>query len=225
MTRDSAIDCSVLSSTRPCHWLPWAVCNLRRNPFGELTQEERAEVAVVDVDPIAERLTKPHSAVQLIGDCGRGKTTRLLALMNRFPDASYVHLPEDGPCPAIAEGNPLLIDEAQRLPRIACRSVFATGLPLVLATHRDLARMLRSFRYHVHTERIGDANTAELVQRVLNRRIEASRLQDGPVPVVSMNAASRLVKRFGDDIRGIEHYLYERVQTQVVRHDEMRFID
>jgi hypothetical protein len=218
-------DHSASSSVRVGHWLPWASCNLRRNPFGELTREERAEVAVVDVDRIAERLTKPRSVVQLIGDCGRGKTTRMLALMNRFPDASYVYLPEDGPCPAIAEGNPLLIDEAQRLPKRACRSVFATGLPLVLATHRDLARMLRSFGYHVHTERIGEGNTAELVQRLLNRRIEASRLQDGPVPVVSMYAASRLVKLFGGDIRGIEHYLYERVQTQVVRHGEMRFID
>lgn len=103
--------------------------------------------------------------------------------------------------------------------------ILATGLPLVLATHRDLRRMLRSFRYHVHTERIGEGNTAELLQRLLNRRIEASRLQDGPVPVVSLDAANRLVERFGSDIRGIEDFLYERVQTQVVRHGEMRFID
>lgn len=218
-------DYSGSSSARVGHWLPWASCNLRRNPFGELTREERAEVAVVDVDRIAGRVTKPHSAVQLIGDCGRGKTTRMLALMNRFPDASYVYLPEDRPCPAIAEGHPLLIDEAQRLPKTACRSIFATGLPLVLATHRDLGRMLRSFRYDVYTERIGEGNTAELLQRLLNRRIEASRLQDGPLPVVSMDTANQLVKRFGSDIRGIEDYLYERVQTQVVRHGEMRFID
>lgn len=212
-------------SIRVGHWLPWASCNLLRNPFGELTREERAELAVVDVDLIAGRVTKPHSAVQLIGDCGRGKTTHMLALLNRFPDASYVYLPEDGPCPAIAEGNPLLIDEAQRLTRTACRLIFATGLPLVLATHHDLGRMLRSFRYHVHTERIGEGNTAELVQRLLNRRIAASRLQEGPVPVVSIEVASRLVKRFGSDIRGIEDYLYERVQTQVALHGEIRFID
>lgn len=112
-------DYSASSSARVGHWLPWASCNLRRNPFGELTREERAEVAEVDVDRIAGRVAKPHTAVQLIGDCGRGKTTRMLALMNRFPDASYVYLPENGPCPAIADGNPLLIDEAQRLPRTA----------------------------------------------------------------------------------------------------------
>ena len=102
------------------HWLPWAGRNLCRNPFGELSRAERAEVAVVDLDSIAARLAKMRSAVQLIGDCGRGKTTRMLALAQRFPESSYVYLPEDGPCPAIAEGNPLLIDEAQRLPRAVC---------------------------------------------------------------------------------------------------------
>ena len=29
------------------HWLPWARCNLQRNPFGELSRCERAELAVV----------------------------------------------------------------------------------------------------------------------------------------------------------------------------------
>ena len=51
-------------------WLPWAWCNLRRNPFGELTRQERVELAVVDVDSIAARIDGPHCAVQLIGDCG-----------------------------------------------------------------------------------------------------------------------------------------------------------
>ena len=71
----------------------------------------------------------------------------------------------------------------------------------------------------------GEGNTAELLQRLLNRRIRASRLQDGPVPVVPMDAADRLVKRFGSDIRGIEGFLYERVQIQVTRYGEMRFND
>ena len=30
---------------------------------------------------------------------------------------------------------------------------------------------------------------------------------------------------FGSDIRAIENYLYERAQTQVVHHGEMRFVD
>jgi hypothetical protein len=205
--------------------LPWARCNLRRNPFGELTPEERAEVAVVDVEAIARRAQRRGRAVQLIGDCGRGKTTRMLALARRLPGASYVYLPEDGPCPPIAEGSPLLIDEAQRLPLPAWRCVLGTGLPLVLATHRNMRRLLRKFGYNVQTEWIGDGNTPELICQALNRRLEASRFQAGPIPVLSLDDADRLFKHFGSDIRGIENYLYERVQTQLVQHGEMRFVD
>jgi hypothetical protein len=207
------------------HWLPWARCNLRRNPFGELTPDERAEVAVVDVDRMVRHVARPRSAVQLIGDCGRGKTTRMLALWKQNHTASYVYLPEDGPCPAIPDGNPLLIDEAQRLPKAALRQISGTGVPLVLATHHDLSRQLRRFAYTVHTERIGDGNTPELIQRLLNRRIEASRLQQGPLPVLSLAEARRLVARFGSNIRAIESFLYELVQSQVIEHGEMRFID
>lgn len=206
-------------------WLPWAQCNLRRNPFGELTPQERAEVAVLDVEAIATSAERPGSAVQLIGACGRGKTTRMLALKRRLPEASYVYLPQDGPCPPIAEGRPLLIDEAQRLPRAAWRCILTTGLPLVLATHRNMGRVLRRFGYDVQTEWIGDGNTPELICQLLNRRIEASRLRAGPIPVISLDDADRLYRDFGTDIRGIENYLYERVQSQVVHHGEMRFVD
>ncbi len=207
------------------HWQPWAWCNLRRNPFGELTAEERVELAVVDVDAIASRIETRYSAVQLIGESGRGKTTRMLVLCREFADSCYVYLPEDGRCPVIPEGNPLLIDEAQRLPRAVRRQVFASGLPLVLATHRDLSRPLSRAGYRVHSERIGQQNDAPLICELLNRRIEASRLNNGSVPRLSMDDACALADSFGSDLRGIEGYLYERVQTQVFSHGEMRFVD
>lgn len=164
-------------------------------------------------------------ALQFVGDCGRGKTTRLLAIADRFPGASYVYLPEDGPTPAIAAGRPLLIDEAQRLPRRVRNAVFANGAPLVLATHRDLTRPLRRHGYHVQTQQIGQGNDAALIERLLNARIEASRLGPGPTPRVTSNDAKRLSDRFGSDIRAVEFFLYEQVQTQVMTDGEVRFID
>lgn len=206
-------------------WLPLAWCNLRRNPFGELTRQERIELAVVKVDAIMARLPTSRHAVQLIGDCGRGKTTRMLVLAASLPDASYVYLPEDEPCPGIPEGSPLLIDEAQRLPRRVRRTVFDTGLPLVLATHTDLRRPLKRAGYQVHTEEIGGDNDANLIVEVMNRRIDSSRLDDGPVPRFTTSDAVELLRRFGSDVRGMEGYLYERVQAQVFSHGEMRFVD
>ncbi|EMI17625.1 hypothetical protein RMSM_05449 [Rhodopirellula maiorica SM1] len=196
-----------------------------RNPFGELTQDERADLAVVDIAELASHVPNSRTALQLIGDCGRGKTTRMLALLRHFPHASYVYLDEDLPCAAIPEGVPLLIDEAQRLPRKVMHRIFATGLPLVLATHRDLSRPLKKAGYDVTSYRIGDTNNAPLVAELANRRIEASRLGPGPIPTLSRQDADRLVSRFGSDIRGIEGYLYEQVQHQVYSDGEMRFVD
>ncbi len=220
------IDINPAKHTSKYHWLPWAWCNLRRNPFGELLREERVQVAVVDVGAIASHVQQPHTAVQLIGDCGRGKTTRMLVLAEAIDDSAYVYLPEDEPCPAIPAGAPLLIDEAQRLPRAVRRQVFASGLPLVLATHRCLRRSLERAGYQVQTHYIGQTNDAALVCELLNKRIEASRLNsDGELPQLTPEEASVLVNRFGSDIRAIESYLYEVVQTQVFSHGEMRFID
>lgn len=199
--------------------------NLWRNPFGELTPSERAELAVFAEGDLSRCDVGECEAIQLIGDCGRGKTTRMLAIQRGLPEASYVYLPEDGPCPAIPAGKPLMIDEAQRLPRGIRRRIFSTGLPLILATHDDLERALRKFGYSVRTIWIGGENTPELICRALNRRIEASRLAPGPLPVVTLQQASELVERFGSDIRAIEHFLYERVQTQMVQNGEVRFID
>ena len=215
------------ASTKTRHdWIPWAWCNLRRNPFGELTPEERVSVAVVDISEIASQVQQSHHAVQLIGDCGRGKTTRMLVLTEALADSAYVYLFEHEPCPAIPSGRPLLIDEAQRLPRHVRRQVFASGLPLVLATHRDLRRPLVRAGYRVSTQQIGSTNDATLVHALANKRIEASRLTaEAAVPRLSMDDARLLVNQFGSNIRAMESYLYEVVQTQVFSHGEMRFID
>ncbi|TWU43981.1 hypothetical protein Q31b_15150 [Novipirellula aureliae] len=207
--------------------LPWARCNLFRNPFGELTREERAELAILDVRELAKHVVDLRSAVQLIGECGRGKTTRMLALKRLLPDASYVYLDEDLPCCPIPYGNPLLIDEAQRLPRDVMRTLFSSGLPLILATHRDLSRQLLRFGYTVTTYPLGQSNDASFIMQAMNRRIEASRLNPAPVPIpkLSMKDAEALRRRFGSDIRAIESHLYEQVQKQVNSDGEMRFID
>ena len=206
-------------------WLPWASFNLRRNPFGELSREERIELAVVDVDGIAKLIASPHCCVEFVGDCGRGKTTRMLTLHHRLEDSSYVYFGEDGYCPPVALGNPLMIDEAQRLPRFLKRRIFSTGVPLILATHQSLSATLKRFGYNVTSIGIGPSNDAELVHRIMSRRIEASRLTPGPIPRMSLDDARWLVTRFGDNVRAIEGYLYEKTQSQVNSHGEMRFVD
>ncbi len=216
----------------------WPGANLFRNPFGELTRAERAELAVVDLEPVVEFVAQTGSgddrsprfrrgtAYQMIGECGRGKTTRLLAVGRRFPTACYVYLPEDDPCPSIPYGEPLLIDEAPRMPAGILRAVLESKTALVLATHRDLSATLRRHGYRVTTEAIGQTLRPDVLAEILNRRIRSARRdRSRPVPRITSPQATALIERFGTNVRSIEGYLYDRVQSQVNDHGEMRFID
>lgn len=215
-------------------WLPFSHWNLRYNPFGELTAAERVEVAVFDPAPFLAALRSGRVAVQFIGDCGRGKTTRLLAINQRIGTASAaaVCLP---PFAAVVpqwwirlwrlRGNPLIIDEAQRIAWPVRLRIFRRGVPLVLGTHRDLSRSLKWAGYRVITVRVGPGNDARHLRQVANARLSAARLAAGEVPQLSLDDAQQLVQRFGDDLRSIESFLYHQVQQQAGHDGQMRFID
>ncbi|WP_203329134.1 hypothetical protein [Candidatus Laterigemmans baculatus] len=227
-------------------WLPLAHLNLRYNPFGELTRQQRAAAAVVETDELvpwiqaaephapspsaaeARRSTKACSmrALQFMGDCGRGKTTHLLTLQTQLPDSAYVYLAADAPTPAIPVGVPLLIDEAQRLPWLVRRRVLRRRVPLILGTHVDLAGPLERAGYRVRTIDVSEHLDARRLVEILNRRIELARLRPGELPRISQQDAERLIGRFGNNIRAIESYLYDQLHILTrTKHGKVRFVD
>lgn len=192
---------------------PFAKLNLRRNPFGELTRQQRAELAVCDVQPWLEWLAaEPASALQFLGDCGRGKTTHLLALQLAWPVAAYVYLPECGPQPSIPDTRPLLLDEAQRLGGWRRRHVLKRGGPLVFGTHQDLTRTLVRRGFRVLTVDVAAEQSPERLGTILNRRIEACRLTSDAIPSIGLEEVFALQRAWGSDIRRIERVLYDRFQ-------------
>jgi hypothetical protein len=122
-------------------------------------------------------------------------------------------------------GNPLIIDEAQRIPGPVRARIFSRDTSLVLGTHRDLTRQLRWAGYRVITERVGPGNDAEHLRSVVNARLQAARLTAGDVPELSLAEAEVLIDRFGDDLRAAEGFLYHQVQRQASGDGQMRFID
>jgi hypothetical protein len=186
-----------------------------RNPFGELTRQDRAELAVVDVAMYLAELDTGRTALQFLGDQGRGKTSHLLAIGRALLGAEYVYLPEHGPRPRIPKTRPLLLDEAQRLNRWRRHLVFAVKGVLVIGSHEDHTRELEHAGYRVVTHHVAAGASPERLQIMLNRRIEAARAGAGPLPWVSERFAADLHRRFGSDIRGIEHFLYDRFQSRM----------
>ena len=50
----------------------YARLNLKFNPFGELTREQRRQVAVAELTNVLDWLSEPRRAVQFVGPCGHG---------------------------------------------------------------------------------------------------------------------------------------------------------
>lgn len=192
--------------------LAFAHLNLRQNPFGELTHGARASLAVVDLEPVTGWLDAPRRAVQLLGDHGRGKTTHLLALQRAVPDACYVRAWRDRPL-RLCTAAVLLLDEADTTwPWVRWWALWRAPARLVVSTHRDLSRELGLAGYAVRTVPVGRPSPDRLAE-VFLRRIEHCRRGPGPVPTVPPDLLAGLVRRHGDDVRAMEHELYDRVQA------------
>ncbi len=194
---------------------PFQAWNLRRNPFGELTFGERAELAVVEeLAHWLEILRRPRTALQFVGDCGHGKTTHLLALHRSLGNSVYVYYPETGPRPKLPTVRPLLIDEAQRMGHWNRWRLMRGKGPIVVATHIDLARQLRKFGFETVSVDMNAPMHAETLSRILNRRIEASRwMNRDPSFEVDILLAEGLLAKFHSNVRAIEGFLYESLQA------------
>ncbi|MEZ0295208.1 MAG: hypothetical protein ACAI35_02000 [Candidatus Methylacidiphilales bacterium] len=213
--------------------LPFSRLNLFRNPFGELTLRERAELAVPLPEVTAALRDRPPGpfALQFLGHPGRGKTTHMMALRLRYPQAPYIYLPEHGPLPRLPLGpripgfhdpQPVLfVDETQRLPASTRRRLFSppgmlgTGGPdlLIVGTHEDhsaeFAAAGRAF-VGIHIRGI----TAEHLAKIFRLRIQACiRDKSKPVPFLDTPAILWLIQTYRDDIRGMEHHLYACFQS------------
>jgi hypothetical protein len=197
------------SGERPCRSrgirLPYSHLNLRVNPFGEPDLGERARLAVVTLPPWTADVP-----LQLIGGCGSGKTTHLLALQARHLDSQYYRLDlgQDRLPRRSADSAPLIVDEAQRLRRSHLRNLVQRHGRLALGSHEDLSVVAgRPFV----TVRLGGW-TLDRVRSIVKRRIEWARRGAGPVPTVSDAFLQALLARHNDSVRGIEWELYDVFQ-------------
>lgn len=201
------------SSLRLVH----AHLNLCRNPFGELPDDQKAALAVVDLERFVGRLARPGFAVEFVGSRGRGKTTRLHVLRQHFPDAPLVGFarpprlfwpprpPERGP-PVI------FVDDGQFLSPRQRRRLLGRPASFVIATHESFAASFVARGLEYESLEVGGLSV-ELLGEIVDRRIEWARRAPGPVPTVAPAALAALLDWHGDNVRAIEHHLYEVFQA------------
>lgn len=191
--------------------LPFAHINLCFNPFGELDKTDRSYLAVVNLDNLPILLNKSGQAIQFVADHGRGKSTHLIALHQQFAQAPYVQL-HAGSRPSFTASDLCFIDSIENLSFFKRLKVYRKMGSLALTTHRNLSLELSLAGYQVTTISVALTDTHTL-QQVFNRRIEHARRNAGPVPVLDLHHIQKLQKRFSDDIRSMEHYLYNIFQS------------
>ena len=205
-----------LSATtlRPNPGVPFAHLNLRRNPFGTLTADEQAALAVVaSLDTVIAQLRDggPY-AIQFTGDKGRGKSTHLRVLERAVEGAAYCFFPENGPLPHIPSQGVLLLDELQRMPPRARRRLFREQRALAIGSHEDHTAELNAAGYVVERRRL-DGPGVVMLTELIEQRIAACRRGPGPVPRLTSTAIERLRVRHGGDVRALLDELYDRFQT------------
>jgi hypothetical protein len=197
--------------------IPFIHLNLRRNPFGDFDAEARTQLANVELGSALEHLRTSSqsrvSALQIIGQKGYGKTTHLLSIATHFPAAVYIHIPEGEHVVIPAAGEPLLIDEAQRLTLWQRFRVFRSRRTLVLGTHRDFTQHLKWAGRAVLTLDAARHTTPERIEQILNDRIRSVRRSSGSIPVVTSATAQKLFALYGHDLRRIQHHLYDVFQN------------
>lgn len=192
--------------------LAYSHLNLRWNPFGTVDFDDVALLAVVQVDQYVQRLNRPGYALQFLGDCGRGKTTHLLALHDFFSQSPYIHFVEGAPIPEIPQAPLLFLDETQRLPRSLRKFIFSRpGVSFVIATHFDHSSEFKKASLDHDSLVLKGLSVTRLAQ-IVQRRIEWARRSPGPVPSVPDSEIAKLIGLYGDDLGAILSRLYTEFQ-------------
>ncbi|MFN2147707.1 MAG: hypothetical protein ACK2T2_04895 [Anaerolineales bacterium] len=205
-------------------YFPFERLGLRGNPFRALTEDEWAALAWLHPALLAA-LDQASPILQILGASGRGKSSALLAvkreLLARGREPHYLYLP-----PGMhrlkrdqQSGDPLLLDEIERLPPRSRRRLFraALGLPgkapqLVFSSHGDLAREVEAIQPGVLASIPLPPITGGQLADLLHARIRAESIAGDPPVWFDDQAINLLIEYFGDDLRTMERTLYEAFQ-------------
>ncbi len=195
----------------------------RRNPFGALTADEWANVAVLPtaVAPLLQPFTGNW---QLLGPMGSGKTTSLLGLQVHLAAqglrVTYEYLPEGQNCFVTGPDgwDVFLLDEAQRLKwrerRRLMQAVKNGRYRLIVSSHEDLTPLFARWRLPLTSVSLAATVSPAHYREVLNRRLAYFALPGMERVTLGETAVRFLFDTFGQNLRAAEYFLYEVWQRQ-----------
>jgi hypothetical protein len=189
--------------------------NLRRNPFGEPSGHQRAQLAVVDVEDSVVLLEQEGHFLELVGRRGRGKSTHLYALQAELDRAALLRAPRPSErmgAMNLPDARVLLVDDAQFLTPAERKKLFESAESVAVATHETLSTNAEHAGFTHHVQVIEGLDTGRL-RTIFDKRIAWARRGSGEVPGITDDALEALIDRHGDDLRSIEDVLYSIFQS------------
>lgn len=207
-------------------YFPWLHLGLRANPFQSLKPEDWVEIAHLP-SRLSLWLEEPTPVLQISGPKGVGKTSILYALKNELSrmgsNPIYVYIPPIRATPKLVlDQRPLLVDEAQRLPRRSRFRLYRNAVALIpekiqnprfiLSTHEDLSGEFSRFSLQFYAVDLTAPRETELAI-MLEKRVQHFAIgADSPVRF-EPGAVRYLVNKFGADLRSMESFLYAYFQS------------
>lgn len=190
-----------------------------RNPFGSLTNEEWADIAVLP-EVITKAFADDSSHLQFLGEKGQGKTTALLKLTSEFKKRAQKVVYESLRCgqqhfeTAIDDLDVFVLDEAQRLSWWQRRHLLKMvrqneSCRLILSSHQDLRYWFAYYRLPLITIQLENHLTYQHWRTLLARRLAYFALPNADYVTLAPDAVRYLYETFGHDLRAGEWFLYE----------------
>lgn len=194
---------------------PYEHLGLFWNPFGCAPASSWSTLCVtaVDLDALAASLHTPGFAVVFRGHAGRGKSTHLRALHDRFAELPYTYLgPEASSRTPIPRATVHFVDEVQRLGPGSRRRLFRRRASLALASHEDLRAPLEARGYTVRDVEISGLDRPRLEQIVV-RRLDWAARPGSARTTIDRARLDALLARHGDDLRAIQDTLFDDIEN------------
>jgi len=196
---------------------PFEHLNLRRNPFGDISDIVRqADLVAGPLDEWVEWVRRRDRMLAFVGPRGCGKSTRLRASFERVSAQSdvtvrLIRVEDDEPI-EWPSADILMVDEAQFVRRSEWLTLESSPPDsLVVASHEELPDVARRLGFRLKTVDCRVADVSRL-REMVDGRFNAVRRNDGPIPTVTDDACVWLVAEYGSDLRAAVSHLYAVVQ-------------
>ena len=175
---------------------------------------EKILVPKFDVNQLISRINESDSlAVEFLGRKGRGKTTHLIYLQKQMPDCPIFFLDKNSSFAEIinSKANIVFIDSIHHLSVVERLRLFRDKEIVIYTTHwsRKMECLLAgktnlSIKFRGINE--------EVLLEILNKRLELATIDYNKQEVITLKEVNLLIKKYGDNYRGIINHLYQNYQ-------------